>query len=437
VFYETARKMTETTLDIRARLLSEAYAEQPAPLREVMQTSPAERSLEQEALFRVHRAQLNIRIAKCNGYRIKPEERAQLDALQTELDKHLGQVVQTRGFYSPVTSPHALSVLPMAGNFPLVFDTRELGSRRAYVFTRGDPYRPQEPLEPGFPAALDGQAPDPDALDRPRTALARWLTSPRNPLTARVWVNRIWAYHFGRGIVATPGNLGRSGAAPTHPELLDYLASELIHSGWSTKHVQRLIVNSNTYRQSARYDAQNDLIDPENQFYWRWPCRRLEAEAMRDMMLAVSGQLDGLIGGPSAPVGKPTARRSLYLFQKRDQPDEMQALFDAPTAMSASCARRQVSTSALQSLLLLNSPSAVALSEAFARRLMSEAPDDVDRQIALAFQVVLGRSPDEDERREATEYLQSAAKESNEPPMTALSRFCQAMLNLNEFLYVP
>ena len=406
--HETASDLKEFDLQVRGRVLAEGIDEFDEPLASILRVAPADRTPEQESQVRVARAQLNIRIAGCNGFRINEDEKKRLDELRGRLSGQAAAAQQTRGFYSPVTSPHRVSVLPMSGNFPLIHDTGELSSRVPYLLTRGDPYRAEYPVTPGFPAVLDPEAADREIGERPRTELARWLTSRQNPLTARVWVNRIWSYHFGGGLVATVGNFGLRGAQPTHPGLLDYLAMELIDSGWSTKHIQRLIVKSNTYRQSAKFDPARAEVDPDNQLYWRWPRRRLEAEAIRDMMLSSSGRLDSRVGGPNIPHGQPSDRRSLYLSHRRDQPDEMRALFDGPTLISASCAMRSVSTSAIQPLYLLNSPQAVNLAHAFAARLIQEAPDDLPRQVDLAFRYTLGRPPDEEEVSQSTGLIDHA-----------------------------
>ncbi|MEO2046846.1 MAG: DUF1549 and DUF1553 domain-containing protein [Pirellulales bacterium] len=432
-FHQSVRKWTKAKLDIRARIIGAGYDEQPPAIRRILHASAKERSPQEEAMFRVHRARLNIRIAGCNGFRITEDEKKRLDALRAEINKNKEQVTQTWGFYSPITSPHALSVLPMAGNFPLIMDTRELAERKAYLLNRGDTYQPKETVTPGFPEFLASGKQRILEL-RPRTALAQWITDPTHPLTARVWVNRIWSYHFGRSLVATPGNFGLRGATPTHPQLLDYLARQLIESGWSTKHIQRLIVKSNTYRQSSRVIRESpnrkanfrlvasddpspavtpQTVDPDNHLYWRWPRRRLEAETVRDVMLAVSGKLDKSIGGPSVPVGQSSDRRSLYLFQKRDQPNEVIALFGGPSEMSASCAQRQVSTSPLQPLFLLNSPNGVAWAEAFAATVRKQSSSAATNKIELAFLLALGRSPDGPEMEAALKYLTFAQEESN------------------------
>ena len=424
--HQAAAGFYDLNLQIRKRVLEEGVQEESAEFQKIWSMKPVDRSPEQEALFRVRRAALNIRVAGCNGFRVKEDERKRLDDAKRAIDKHVPELKQAWAFYSPVTSPHRLSTLLMAGNFPLIHNVAELGFRQAYLHRRGDPYQTEVRVKPGFPEVLllpnekNSKAED-RASEKSRLDLARWLTrrgTPAAALVARVWVNRIWSYHFGRGLVGTPGNFGERGERPTHPKLLDYLASELIDSGWSTKHIQRLIVKSNTYQQSASAelattDGQSypQLSDPDNRLYWRWPTRRLEAEVVRDMMLAVSGQLDNSVGGPSVPVGQWSNRRSIYFFQRRDAPREMQALFDAPTAMSASCARRQVSTSPLQPLFLLNSQESAAWSENFAQNVISQAPENKAEQVGLVFEKVLGRPPDASEQREAVSYLEFAMRE--------------------------
>jgi hypothetical protein len=424
--HQAATNFHTVNLAIRKRVLEEGVQEESAELQKIWAAAPAERTPQEEALFRVRRAALNIRVAGCNGYRITKDEKKEFDEAKAAIDKYVPQLTQTWGFYSPVTSPHRISTLLMAGNFPLIHNVAELGSRQAYLLSRGDPYQTETRLKPGFPEALmlpgEQNATSEDTFaEKSRLDLARWLTrrgTPAAALVARVWVNRIWSYHFGRGLVGTPGNFGVRGERPTHPELLEYLASELIDSGWSTKHIQRLIVKSNTYQQSASTEfaatdgqSRPQLSDPDNRLYWKWPTRRLEAEAVRDMMLAVSGQLDNSVGGPSVPVGQSSYRRSIYLFQRRDAPGEMQALFDAPTAMSASCARRQVSTSPLQPLFLLNSQKSAAWSENFARKVISQLPENTTGQVDLVFEKVLGRRPGAREQQEAVAYLEAAMKE--------------------------
>src|SRR5262249_10485534 len=197
-----------------------------------------------------------------------------------------------------------------------------------------------------------------------------------NPLTARVHVNRLWQHHFGRGLVATPGDFGRRGAPPTHPELLDWLAAELMRGGWGVKRIHRLLVTSATYRQGSPAPARPSRLDPDNALWWRWSPRRLEAEAIRDAMLAVSGELDRRAGGASDPNGAKSLRRSLYLFQRRGKPPAFQPLFDGPNAILESCARRHVSTVPLQALYLLNNDFSLARARALAKRVEGRAGAD-------------------------------------------------------------
>ena len=407
-YRETAEELREHTLSIRNRILNKAYdEEEQTSVRKIMTMATGMRSPVQEATYRVTRASLNIRLAGCNGYRILDSEKKQTEKLTAQLEKEKAKVAQTWGFYSPVTSPHAVTVLPMASNFPLVHDPVNLSERKAYLLRRGDPYNTAFEVNPDWPEILQLQThSSSDTADHTRIDLARWLTSSDHPLTARVWVNRIWHYHFGRGLVTTPGNFGVRGSKPTHQHLLDFLAHELIQSGWSTKHIQRLILLSNTYRQSSERSEDAMRIDPQNHFYWRWPSRRMESEAIRDSALFVSQLLDRQMGGPSIPIGEESHRRSVFHFQKRDQPNQLQALFDGPTAMSASCSDRHVSTTSLQSLLLMNGPKAAEYAEALADQLRSRHPENAAIQIEAAFRIALGRTPSPQELDDAKIYLE-------------------------------
>ena len=303
-FHEASEQLAAKTLEVQDRVLTDAYQQHPESMQKVMKTAATERTVDQEAKYRVLRASANIFVGGCNADLIMPEEKKELDELRGKLDADLANVNQTRGFYSPATSPHGISALPMKGNFPLVYNRNALAERAGFFLMRGDPYQPLRRVMPGFPDVLEDGSAATGERELTRTDLAKWVTSPKNPLTARVWVNRIWLHHFGRGLVSTPGNFGIRGAAPSHPKLLDYLASELIDSGWSTKHVQRLIVNSETYRQAAHADSDGSAIASEKlalrrELYGQWPLRRLESEAIRDMLLAVSGKLDVSLGGRS------------------------------------------------------------------------------------------------------------------------------------------
>ena len=287
-----------------------------------------------------------------------------------------------------------------------------------------------------------------------RLALARWLTRPGSrvsALLARVTSNRIWQHHFGRGLVATQENLGSSGLPPTHPALLDELARTLVASGWSAKALHRLIMNSSAYRQSGALTSTNAAVDPDNRLLWRFPPQRLDAEAVRDSMLAASGELDGRIGGRYVPTKRSDAgdvivdetaqgarRRSVYLQQRRTDVVGLLEVFDAPSIVT-NCTRRNATTIALQSLCLLNSDFVRARARTFASRLRHDAGDCVDDRVARAFLLAVGRPPNTAERQAALRFL--ADQPGRYPGRSdavdrAWADFCQTVLASNAFLYL-
>lgn len=362
-------------------------------------------------------------------------------------------IPQTFAFYSPSTSPHRLAVLPSLGFYPLPCDPDELSRLPTYVMVRGDVHRIGPSVLPAWPVALDNPASETSSSARSgerrtRRDLAAWMTDRRNPLLARVWVNRIWMHHFGRGIVPTADDLGVRGAPPSHPELLDWLAAELMDHAWSTKHIQRLIVTSSAFRLGTldRDDpsaATLLALDPDNSTITRWIPRRLEAEALRDEMLSVSGELHRICGGPSVPVEKreSSLRRSLYLFQRRGQPPEMQRLFDGPNECAASTAVRTSSTSPLQSLYLLNGPFALERARRLAIEVEHSAGPDRAAQIDGAFRRVLARSPEYSEQGAAETLWSRAAQQpasgtTGAVGLNPLELLCESLLNLNEFAFV-
>ena len=280
-----------------------------------------------------------------------------------------------------------------------------------------------------------------------RRGLAEWLTSPENPLTARVMVNRIWQHHFGEGIVRTPSNFGKMGDKPSHPDLLDWLAVEFIDRGWSMKAMHRLMLTSEAYQMSSRDIAANLKVDPENRLFWRMPRQRLEAETIRDHILAVAGTLDRTLGGPNVfPYidpdlfeksskrdwpGKPdddpsTWRRSLYVFSKRSIRYPMFETFDQPNLIN-SVDRRNRSTVAPQALILMNNAFVVYQAGKMAERLRREAGSDPGAQIDLGFRLALGRRPDADERQKSMALVAGGGD--------SLTQFCHVLFNLNEFVY--
>lgn len=328
------------------------------------------------------------------------------------------------------------------------------------ILFQGNHKDPRDPVAPGFISALD---PNPAKLCRPpnhettgrRLTLANWIASDKNPLTARVIVNRIWQGHFGVGLVATPNDFGFAGARPTHPELLDWLASEFMADGWSLKNLHRLIVTSATYRQasggggaSAEHEA-----DPNNQFYWRQNLHRLTAEQLRDAMLFVSGTLNGKSGGPPvwpelpaevmqanpaflddnaektkgwypSPAAEQGAR-SIFLVQKRTVRIPFMETFDLPSN-EVSCPRRQESVVAPQAFSLLNSPLAIDAARAFARRIENEKSADPRAEVERAFQLAFQRRPTAREMDVCARLLDERG----------LAGFCRVLINLNEFVFV-
>ena len=357
---------------------------------------------------------------------VTPEEareRAELTARQAKLRARLSQLGATLKVY--------------AGTFSQPGPT--------HLLVRGDPTRKGPEVPPATVAAiqpklvLDASTPE----SQRRAALARWLADPANPLPARVMVNRVWHYHFGRGIVATPSDFGFNGAPPSHLELLDWLVSTFIAGGWRLKPIHRLIVTSAVYRQSSRLDLQAQDIDRDNRLLWRMTPRRLEAESLRDAILATSGRLDTRMGGPGYNIWEPNTnyvavykprtelgpdafRRMVYQFKPRSQPDPTFSAFDCPDAALVA-PRRNVSTTALQALNLLNSRFVIQQATYFAQRLEAEAGPYPGRQVERGFRLAFGRGPSSSERIAAVALIASHGS----------AAFCRALYNANEFVYVP
>ena len=264
-----------------------------------------------------------------------------------------------------------------------------------------------------------------------------------NPLTARVIVNRLWQFHFGKGLVATPSDFGKAGVAPTHPELLDWLAMELMEHNWSLKHVHRLILNSATYQQSSQPRADALQADADAQWWWRFPPRRLEAEPIRDSILAVTGVLDDRMYGPGfsgfevelenvrhyfpkKKYGPEDWRRMIYMTKVRLEKESVFGVFDCPDA-ATSVPKRSRSTTPLQALNLFNSPFMLQQAQLLADRLQRDCGDDQSKQIARAFWLCYGREPDAAELSASRDFVAEQG----------LPAFCRAMLNSNEFVFLP
>jgi len=351
----------------------------------------------------------------------------------------------------------------------LMTDAKEAPPVTRILF-QGNHQQPRDPVEPGFLSALDPNPALIQAGANPQTTgrrftLAEWITSPTNPLTARVWVNRVWQQHFGRGLVATPNDFGLAGERPVHPELLDWLAGEFLARGWSLKRLHRLIVTSATYCQRSVNDRADRpgsstsgfrsgaLADPSNSLFWRQNPRRLSAEQLRDALLATAGLLQLAPGGPPVWPDLPADIlqanpaflddnetktkgwypspkldqnvRSIFLVQKRTVRVPFMETFDLPEN-SVSCARRTISVVAPQALTLLNSPLALEAAAAFATRVQREAGRELPAQVSRAFRIALQRPPTPEER----ELCRHLAEQRS------LTELCRALLNLNEFAYV-
>lgn len=308
---------------------------------------------------------------------------------------------------------------------------------------RGEPLAKREQVLPDAPeifTELNLKASTPERIRRKR--LAEWIASAKNPLTARVIVNRIWQFHFGQGLVTTPSDFGSGGVPPTHPELLDWLARELITHNWSLKHIHRLILTSATYQQSGKPNLKAIQIDAASQYWWRFPPRRLEAEPIRDSILSITGVLELRRGGsgfsafevdaenvrhyhPKKSYGPEDWRRMIYMTKVRMEQDSVFGLFDCPDA-ATSVAKRSRSTTPLQALNLFNSEFLLQQADLFSKRLKSEQPNDVPAQIKLAFELCFSRVPTEMEQAEAVRFISQHQ----------LPAFCRAILNSNELLFL-
>ncbi len=348
------------------------------------------------------------------------------------------------------------------------------------LFNRGDHDQPKQEVTPGELSILASPQIEPfkpvpvsSGSTGRRLAYAQWLTSGKHPLTARVLVNRFWLNHMGRGIVNTPGDFGRQGELPSHPELLDYLADEFVKSGWKLKSLHRLILLSNAYRQSSVNDTSLQA-DPDNKLYARFKLRRIDAETLRDSMLAATGTLVQSSYGPPSGIGRDPQgrvvtgidkgtitlnkvdpggaddfRRSIYVQVRRSKPVTVLDTFDAPT-MSPNCEMRAQTTVAPQSLLLMNDTFVLDSSRRLADRLESEAPANRDAQIKRAWELLFGKPATQDDIARSLAYLDEQTKALTQyhhdiqhpkgvvpnPPQEAMASLCQILCSSNRFLYV-
>lgn len=379
---------------------------------------------------------------------LQPEEieplltKADLDA-RKEIQKEIDRINATR----PKPLPAVMGIS----------DKSDPG--QAHLLIRGNWRQKGEQVGPGYPA-LFSMGRDLDPINR-RRQLAEWIASPENPLTARVAVNRIWQYHFGGGIVRTPSDFGATGDRPSHPELLDWLAVEFISRGWSWKAMHRLILLSSTYRQSGAFNPAAAAKDPENRLLWRFSPHRLEAESIRDSILAVSGKLNREMYGPGiypridpdvvntgsrprwpldAKEGPDVWRRSVYIYVKRSVLLPLIEVFDCPVT-TVSAPARSASTVSPQALALMNNEFVLEQAGYFADRVIAEAGADTARRIDRAWRLAFGRPPRQSEVAWSVEFIRAQTAEyskRNDPAhqRSALRDFCHALFNANEFIYL-
>ena len=380
---------------------------------------------------------LTVHCARCHDHKFDPigqEDYFRLQAVFAGVDRgerHIADPAlpkQTRPVYAAV---------PLAKPRPI------------YLLDRGDVKQPKQIMPAGTLRTLAGDdATFSLASDAPegarRAALAAWVADPKNLLARRSIVNRVWHYHFGRGIVDTPNDFGKMGSRPTHPELLDWLAYRFVESGESFKSLHRLIVTSSTYRQSSAPDSAKEKLDADNRYLWRMNRARLDAESLRDAMLAISGRLDTTMGGPSVqqfafkddhspvydytsfdPDSPGSRRRSIYRFIVRSVPDPLMDTLDCPDA-SLLAPRRNTTLTALQALSLLNNPFMTRQAEHLAARVAAAAPNNVPAQVAAAFELATARTPIADEAKTLVDYA----------TRHGLANACRVILNSNEFVFV-
>ncbi len=401
---------------------------QLARLEDALKTTPADRTPDQRAALLDH-------------FRKVDPETVALDRSVRESEAKAPKPVMTKVLIAGEGVP-PLRLHSQGADF---FD-------KTYLLKRGDLAQKQGEIASGFlqvlTSASEGEKrwatspPSESKQSYRRTALAKWLTDVdggAGNLLARVIVNRLWQHHFGRGLVATPSDFGTQGEKPTHPELLDFLAAELIREGWRLKPIHRLILTSDAYQQSTAFDESRAKVDPENLLRWRNTPRRLEAEAIRDAMLAVSGTLDPTPFGPGS-LDESMKRRSLYFTVKRSHLIPIMTLFDAPDALQG-LGQRSATTVAPQALALLNHPQVRGYAQAFAKRVRPSAEVPIEKAIGQAYRLALARSPAPEELAEDLSFVKSQAEAYKaaghaDPEIAALADFCQALMGLNEFIYV-
>ncbi len=471
---ERVAKQEEFIEEVLGKLLAEKEEALREPLRAAYRTVAKDRTAEQLALLKLHPKVNQLSAGSLylfdSTYKTKHAAtiKEKVDAAKAIRDTK-PPVTQVQAFTEQALAPEAVTP--------------------TFLFHRGDFESPTDKVTPGDLSVLaswrEVEVPEnTEALPTTgrRLAYARSITDGEHPLLARVMVNRMWMHHFGTGLVASAGDFGQLGERPSHPELLDWLAMEFVEKGWSLKQMHRLILTSHAYRQTSLRDPKRDAIDPDNRLLSRQNSQRLEAENLRDALLAVSGQLNANLGGEPVPVclneegqvvlgvdttdtaGRQTGkfvdlegeefRRSVYVQVRRTQPLEMFAAFDAPDMMEPNCDVRPVTTVSPQSLLLMNNLGMREHAQYFAERLRKDCPGDVAAQIERAFRLAYGRAPSAADKVAAVEFVtaQSAYYQENPaklervmgpppaenaaPELLGLAALCHGLISANEFLYV-
>ena len=435
----------------RERLLEERLKELPEGLREdlrLLVDTPEEKRTDLQA-YLARKFARTIEITSPQLTQKFPELAGRADPIQQDLGA-------TKSKLRP--DPHIRVLMDTGGK-----------ASTSYLLQRGDPLTPVQLVDPGVPSVIKAGLkpyeikppyPGADSSGR-RLALARWLTQPNHPLTARVLVNHLWLRHFGRGIVASPSNFGRSGMLPSHPELLDWLATEFVSSGWSIKHMHRLMMTSSAYRQSSQVNEALLEADPENVLLSRMPLRRMDAEVLYDAVLRVTGRLDTAMFGPPSEVevkankevvAKPSDngyRRSLYVAQKMQTPLTLLDAFDLPR-MTPNCIERRQSQVATQALQMMNGSEVWEHSRYMAGRLIDEIGTDPQEQVEAVFLRALSRRPSDEEKEDSllamsefAEMWPARLNQDRDPApigwksrWLALASFCHSMLNSAEFSFI-
>ena len=477
----------ERTLEWKLRKEPEELRE---PLRAAYKTPAAKRTAEQKALLDDHPSvrqispgslylydrEFNDEIAKLNAERKKLADKKDVEALK-KIDE---QIKYFRGSLTKkvldAMAKKAADARAAKPEEPFIRAlTEQLGKVPVtHLFFRGDHSQPKAAVKPAdlSVVALNKNPIHENDAGRPSTgrrlALAKRLTDGTHPLTGRVLVNRFWLHHFGRGLVDTPGDFGKLGEKPSHPELLDWLASDFMKNGWRLKRLHRLIMTSQAYRQTSRRLAKLDELDPDNRLLGRMSVRRLEAETLRDSILFVSGQWNPHMFGKPVPVkedevgqivvgvstndssNRPTGktislgaagnRRSLYVQLRRSKVLSFVDMFDAPP-MEPNCTKRTISTVAPQALMLMNNSFVINESRSMAGQLQHIAKDNLDSQIGLAWETTLGQAPTPGELAQSIAFIQKQAalfeaQKERQPDLAALANYCQALLSSNAFIYV-